>query len=333
MDLLNKKIWVKNEEEFDLLRNSRLVKNSKWSSVINKFTSKCNCLVMFKFYKSEYSLYVDNLEETETPLQDDNFLDIELFKEYRNLNVFPNEGKCYHTPELITYLKNHREYSSLENKGKAKTIAWNYKTFWFVLEHNNSSKPNFDIKQLEKFICQPKETIVSNRGYSISLDSIQEKVFPSKDNQFPTSGYCLSLNKKLINYLQENFKEIGSYNSNSIGVLWNEGRMWFINVEELNIQRKHVFEFELNDLIQYIPSFDDNDFECTNTNGYGLNEYREGCKQDCSDCGYYSLIDNEFDGGESNENKLFEIFIPKIEQTIKETNINLKFYKNECIKI
>ena len=32
---------------------------------------------------------------------------------------------------------------------------------------------------------------------------------------------------------------------------------------------------------------DDNDFECTNGNSYGIHEYRAGCPQDCSSCDYW----------------------------------------------
>jgi hypothetical protein len=30
--------------------------------------------------------------------------------------------------------------------------------------------------------------------------------------------------------------------------------------------------------------------ECTNTNPYGLNEYRDGCGQDCDECEYYKPV-------------------------------------------
>jgi hypothetical protein len=33
--------------------------------------------------------------------------------------------------------------------------------------------------------------------------------------------------------------------------------------------------------------------ECTNTNSYGMNEYREGCKQDCSECEYHQPINRQ----------------------------------------
>lgn len=33
---------------------------------------------------------------------------------------------------------------------------------------------------------------------------------------------------------------------------------------------------------------DDNDFECTNDNSYGIHEYRAGCPQDCSSCDYWN---------------------------------------------
>lgn len=32
------------------------------------------------------------------------------------------------------------------------------------------------------------------------------------------------------------------------------------------------------------------EYECTNNNPYGLNEYREGCTQHCDECDYYQPI-------------------------------------------
>ncbi len=29
--------------------------------------------------------------------------------------------------------------------------------------------------------------------------------------------------------------------------------------------------------------------ECLNSNGYGLNEYRAGCIQDCDNCGFFDV--------------------------------------------
>lgn len=39
-----------------------------------------------------------------------------------------------------------------------------------------------------------------------------------------------------------------------------------------------------------IHSEPDGECECTNSNTYGLNEYREGCKQNCDECDYYQSI-------------------------------------------
>lgn len=38
---------------------------------------------------------------------------------------------------------------------------------------------------------------------------------------------------------------------------------------------------------EYIDSFCDDDFECTNENGYGLGEMRTGCIQNCGECQYW----------------------------------------------
>lgn len=38
---------------------------------------------------------------------------------------------------------------------------------------------------------------------------------------------------------------------------------------------------------ELIYLFDEDDFECTNDNSYGLQEMRAGCSQNCSGCDYY----------------------------------------------
>lgn len=51
------------------------------------------------------------------------------------------------------------------------------------------------------------------------------------NKKFPIKGHCLSTNKIIVKYLQDNFEKIvgNTYSKKSTGVAWNENRWWYIN--------------------------------------------------------------------------------------------------------
>ena len=162
---------------------------------------------------------------------------------------------------------------------------------------------------------------------------------------FPTSGKCETTDVNFMILLSNTGRKstTGSIlTSETTGIAWNTSSYWW--VRNFNISSKpkyHLDELiETNDVMGECINVDDVEFECTNTNGYGGNEYQIGCKQDCYDCDFYQPIDLGGDDIEADDvfsfvnNGMLEVYIPKIEKIEKiKKSVNIKLYKNEIIKI
>lgn len=59
---------------------------------------------------------------------------------------------------------------------------------------------------------------------------------------------------------------------------------WELWVEYSNVFKGEYHKATPAELIEHFKI--EPEYECTNTNSYGINEYREGCKQSCDECDY-----------------------------------------------
>lgn len=110
------------------------------------------------------------------------------------LDKFPEKGCCNTTDKVfINFLIKNFGISDLKTPSKfSKGIGWNSRSYWYLMNVNSSSKPQFDISQLKPFY-EKKE---SYSDYIAKIKKKEEQEFKEKQLIFKTVDYEKSSNRR-----------------------------------------------------------------------------------------------------------------------------------------
>ena len=109
-------------------------------------------------------------------------------------------------------------------------------------------------------------------------------------NEFDKKGYCMSLDYRLQDILEEHkiFKNVGIFcDSSELGFAWNETHYWITDNNELDKQEFHWYE--LADLQEYLSIYSDEGFSCHFDEPMFDSTGSPNCSQDCSNCSLWKI--------------------------------------------
>ena len=95
----------------------------------------------------------------------------EYLKQNQQLDKFPNEGHCKSLDkDLINYLIETRGTTdSKGSKDRSEGVGWNYTSYWYLRDCNNSNKPKYELEQLNKFFSKKQEQWIPQVGDWIKI--------------------------------------------------------------------------------------------------------------------------------------------------------------------
>lgn len=99
------------------------------------------------------------------------------------LDKFPEEGCCNTIDNnLIQFLVKNFGITDSKTPSKfAKAIGWNSKSYWYLRGINSSSKPKFDITQLEPFY---KQQFISDKDLDVVFKKKKQKQLINKTQSY-----------------------------------------------------------------------------------------------------------------------------------------------------
>ena len=117
----------------------------------------------------------------------------EYLKQNQQLDKFPNEGHCKSLDkDLINYLIETRGTTDCKgSKDRSEGVGWNYTSYWYLRDCNNSNKPKYELEQLSKFFNKKQEQwtpqvgdYVITEGYSGRYDGRILKIIKIDSNRY-----------------------------------------------------------------------------------------------------------------------------------------------------
>lgn len=226
--------WFVTGEELELIPETYKYEvvhtetQEQWDFVLSKLTPGCSLNKQSKDFTGNKSLYPEGIgvsfsdnswgginyfkQENSKIYLFKEWLDkfghkSEYLKQNQQLDKFPNEGHCKSLDkDLINYLIETRGTTDTKgSKDRSEGVGWNYTSYWYLRDCNNSNKPKYELEQLSKFFNKKQEQWIPQVGDYVITEGYSDRY----------DGRILQINKIDPNryYYFEVFDK-GYYNKN-----------------------------------------------------------------------------------------------------------------------